>query len=69
MMHLQLTTKLLAEINELPDAHPFAPLPHLTRSIQDVPGFAEVVVVVVHVLSHAVVDAELLWSELGQCGL
>jgi hypothetical protein len=59
-MHLQLRTKLLPQPDELPYTHPFTPLPGLAGGVQHVPGFAEVVVEVVHVLRHAVVDAEVM---------
>lgn len=66
MMHLQLRTKLLSQIDELPDTHSLPPLARLTCCIQHVPGLAKVVVEVVHVLGHAVVDAEILLAEFGE---
>lgn len=69
VMHLQLRAKLLPQPDELPYTHPFAPLPRLARGVQHVPGFAEVVVEVVHVLRHAVVDAEVMLVQFGEGGL
>ena len=69
MMHLQLRTKLLPHANKLPNTHTLTPLPRLTRAIQHIPGLAEVVVEVVHVLGHAVVDAKVMLAELGEGGL
>lgn len=66
MVHLQLTAELLAHTDKLPDTHALTPLPRLTCSIQHVPGLAEMVVEVVHVLGHAVVDAEVMLGELGE---
>ena len=69
MMHLQLRTKLLPQPDELPYTHPLAPLSRLAGGVQHIPGFAEVVVEVVHVLRHAVVDAEIMLVQFGQGGL
>lgn len=66
VMHLQLRTELLTHGNILPDAHTLRPLPALTRAIEHIPSLAEVVVEVVHVLGHAVVDAEIMLAEFGE---
>lgn len=68
-MHLQAPTKLLPHGNKLSDTHPLCSLPAFTSSIHDIPGLAEVIVEVVHVLGHAVVDAEVMLAELGEGGL
>ena len=66
MMHLQLSTKLLPQRNKLPDTHPLAPLPAFTRAVQNIPGFSEVAVEVVHMFGHAVVDTEVMLAKLGK---
>jgi hypothetical protein len=69
MMHLQAPTKLLPHTNKLPNAHTHCSLAGLTGSIHNIPGLTEVVVEVVHVLGHAVVDAEVMLAEFGKSGV
>src|SRR5690348_16927780 len=61
-----LTAKLLAYADELPDRHVFGSLLGFTCGVKDFPGGAEVVVEVLHLLSHSVVLAEFKRREFGQ---
>lgn len=70
MMNSQMMTESQSHAQILPKRHAHRLLAGLSHFIQRIPGMSEIAVEMVHVLGHAIVDAEFGRRELGErlCG-